>query len=446
MNTIIVIAGALLVLYALIYKPEIIAIILFTCIISEINIYNLRPILSLALVLRIIFDKSKLKYPPFFFRPTVKLFTFFLLYGLFISFWQNLFNTDLFKENVYTIIITFCVYYYFFKLGNYTHLKIALIISGLICFSDLTYTYIVYGSFPIHRIVSEVAGISQNMSEEDLDAMANWNFFGQVCGMCFVFVFQDYIKNRSANKIAFFIMPIMFLGVMMSTSRSAIISMLIISILIVLNGINYKEQKRRLAKIGVFITGSAFVILLLFATIGKYINLDSKFIDDITSRLVQEPVAIIKKAFGQSYNINDLGSFDWREESADNAYAAYMNLPFVEQFFGIGIRGFEARDLGHGYNAHNAFLLLLIENGILGALIYFIIVLGTIIQSVLRRNFSPSLAVVCFILIYGLGQNREWTNWTTFIFVFCIVAEIQFRYMRTKDEHYLASTGISVVK
>lgn len=241
-------------------------------------------------------------------------------------------------------------------------------------------------------------------------------------------------------------MPIMFLGVMMSTSRSAIISMLIISILIVLNGINYKEQKRRLAKIGVFITGSAFVILLLFATIGKYINLDSKFIDDITSRLVQEPVAIIKKAFGQSYNINDLGSFDWREESADNAYAAYMNLPFVEQFFGIGIRGFEARDLGHGYNAHNAFLLLLIENGILGALIYFIIVLGTIIQSVLRRNFSPSLAVVCFILIYGLGQNREWTNWTTFIFVFCIVAEIQFRYMRTKDEHYLASTGISVVK
>lgn len=447
MNFILLVAGGAFIIYALIYKPEMIVILLFTFVIAQINIYNLRPLLSLALVARILIDRSKqFRYPPFFSQPVVKVFIIFLLYGLFVSFWQNIFNTDLFKEYVYTVILTFCVYYYFFRLGNYNHLKMALIFAGLICFSDLAYTYVVYGSFPIHRIVNEIGGMPQNLSEEELDAMANWNLFGQVCGMCFVFVFQDYIRNRAANKISFLIMPVMLLGVMMSTSRSAIMAMLIVSLLIILNGINFSEHKRRLAKIGAFVTGAALVITLLYATMGKYINLDSKFIDDITNRLTQEPVAILKRAMGQSYNINDLGSMDWREESSENAYAAYMNLPFNEQLFGIGIRGFEVRNIGHGYNAHNAFLLLLIENGILGTLIYFIIIAGTIVQSILKKNMSPSLGVICFILIYGLGQNREWTGWTTFLFVFCIVAEIQFQRMEKKDKHYSLFSGKSVIK
>jgi hypothetical protein len=144
-------------------------------------------------------------------------------------------------------------------------------------------------------------------------------------------------------------------------------------------------------------------------------------------------VAIIKKAMGQSYNVNNLGSMDWREESAENAYIAYMNMDLKEQLFGIGNGGFEKRNLGHGYNAHNATLLLLIENGIFGFLIYFMIVGGAIVQSVLWKNFSPSLAVVIFILVYGLGQNREWTSLATFLFVICMVTEVEFlRFERKK--------------
>jgi hypothetical protein len=214
--------------------------------------------------------------------------------------------------------------------------------------------------------------------------------------------------------------------------------MLLISLLIVLNGINYKEQKKKIYKVGRFSFAAILLGFLLFATFGKFLNLDTKFIDDIVNRLSQEPIAIVKKAMGQSYNIQDLGSMDWREESAENAYNAYMNMDFKEQLFGIGSRGFEARDLGKGFNAHNAMLLLLIENGMIGFIIFMLIYLGTIVRSILRKNFSPALAVICFTLIYGLGQNREWSSWTSYLFIFCVVTELEFqRINRVARQHQL---------
>ena len=197
--------------------------------------------------------------------------------------------------------------------------------------------------------------------------MANWNYFGEICGMSFIYILSDYIRDRPANKLLIWLLPVMFIGVFMSTSRSAILALLIIILLIILKGINYSEQKKRLAKIGALSVGTALIGFLAVALFGKMVNLDSKFIEDITSRLTQEPIAMVQKAMGQSYNINNLGSMDWREESAENAYQAFMGMPFMEQLFGIGIHGFEVRDIGHGYNAHNALLLLLIENGIMGA-------------------------------------------------------------------------------
>ena len=115
----------------------------------------------------------------------------------------------------------------------------------------------------------------------------------------------------------------------------------------------------------------------------------------------------------------------WREESSEIAYSAYMNLDLREQIFGIGNTGFEARSLGHGFNAHNATLLLLIENGLVGFFIFFLLVGGTVIQSLRMKNFSPSVSVVLFTIVYGLGQNSEWTSITTYIFLFGIVSEIQ---------------------
>ncbi|MEO6960849.1 MAG: O-antigen ligase family protein [Puia sp.] len=443
MNLIILIVAGALFTYALIYKPEIVAVALFVLILAKINFdlkglpLNSRAIISLALFCRILFDKSGLeKYSPYLYLTHVKMLLAFMLYVILVSFSQGLFQIDLLKESTSTVLATFFVYHYYFKFQNANLLKTALTIAGIICFADLAYTYIAYGSFPIHRIYLQLTGAADTLTDDDL-AQTNWNFFGQICGMGFVYLLSDYIKHPSENKTnrltTLGLLPVMLLGVMLSTSRSAILGMLLVSILIILNGVKYRDQKRKLVRVGTFAVGALFMGILLFATLGKYVSLDSKFIDEITSRLTDEPVAIVRKAMGQSYNINNLGSMDWREESSENAYAAFMNLDFQEQFFGIGNGGFEVRDLGHGYNAHNATLLLLIENGILGFFLYFLIIGSVFFQAIRQKNFSPSFAVVCFILLYGLGQNREWTSITTFIFIYSMVAEGEFLRLERKN-------------
>jgi hypothetical protein len=252
-------------------------------------------------------------------------------------------------------------------------------------------------------------------------------------------VLSDFIRNRQQNRLIIWVLPFMLLGILMSTSRSAILGLLVISILIILKSINYQEQKKRIIKVAVFGIGIGLVGIFLFSVLGKYLNLDSRFLDEVISRLSDEPIAILKKAMGQPYNIHNMGSMEWREESAENAYAAFMNLDFREQLFGIGVRGFEVRNIGHGYNAHNATLLLLIENGIIGFVLYFTLVARVLFRSILLKNFSPAFYVVGFILVYGLGQNREWTGWTTFLFLFCVVAEIQYiRIQRTARQRSLS--------
>ena len=437
MSLIILLVACVLFSYALINKPEIIAVLLFTLIIAAINFdlpgmpINSRALIALALFGRIIIDKStQAKYPRFLNITIVRLLLLFQVYIILIAFAQGIFKIDILKENIFNAIASFCVFHFFFKSYNASQLKLAVILSGLICFADLAYTYIVFGTFPIHRIYYQFAGLGAGLSDEDLDAMANWNFFGQICGICFIYVFTDYIKYKPTNRHILWLLPIMFLGVLMSTSRSALLAVVIISLLVIINGINYKEEKKRIYKIATFAVGAVTIGLLLFSVFGKYLNLDSKFLDEIMNRLSQEPIAIVKKALGQSYNIQELGSMDWREESSENAYSAYMNMSFMEQFFGIGVGGFEIRNIGQGYNAHNALLLLLIENGILGLFIYTVLIFATIFQSILKKNISPSLAVVGFILIYGTGQNREWTSICTFLFVFCMVAEIQYLHIK----------------
>lgn len=124
---------------------------------------------------------------------------------------------------------------------------------------------------------------------------------------------------------------------------------------------------------------------------------------------------------------------DWREEASADAYAAYMHLPFNEQLVGIGQGGFLERNLGHGLNPHNGILLILIETGIVGLLLYIIMVGGVIWEAVKLKYISPSFAVLVFVLIYGIGQNGEMTSTTTFLFLATMIAEQKFLKM-TRDE------------
>ena len=430
---IILILGGIIYMGALYYKPEWIAILLFSITIAGVNIdvagsLNLRALVTISLFLRILIDKSILQVlARFISYNSGILIASFMGFILLVSAFQDLYNMDLLKLISLTSIVAFCAYYFYVNDNSDRLLRISLLISGIVCFIDLAYTYIFVGTMPVNRVY-EVFAFGQgavNSSGEEILGSSNHNFFGQICGMTLIYFVCDYINDKKPSLLKLVLLPLMFLGVLMSTSRSALAGSIMVIILIGLNSMNFREKKRNLSKIIGFSIGSIFIGLFAFTIFGQFLNLEGRFVEEIIYRLVDEPMAMIQKALGLNYNIQNLDSGDWRVKASANAFESFLNLPFIEQFFGIGYGGFIARNLGQGLNAHNGVLLILIELGILGFILYLLIVLGLIWKSFRIGNISPVLMVLIFVVIYAIGQNYELTQATTFLFVFTLLGEIQ---------------------
>jgi hypothetical protein len=150
--------------------------------------------------------------------------------------------------------------------------------------------------------------------------------------------------------------------------------------------------------------------------------------DGITLRLIDEPIASLNKQLGLNYNVQSLDAMDWRQEASANAFQAFLDLNFIEQLFGIGFGGFVERDLGHNLlNPHNVMLLLLVESGIIGLIMYTLLCI-TIIRASLRAHpgISPMVTTLLFVIVYCIGQNGELTSSITFLFVSMMIAETEY--------------------
>jgi hypothetical protein len=142
-------------------------------------------------------------------------------------------------------------------------------------------------------------------------------------------------------------------------------------------------------------------------------------------RLIDEPIAVLNKHLGFSYNANSLDAMEWRTEASADALEAFLNLKFVEQFFGIGFWGYVTRNLGHtNLPPHNGLLMLLIEFGIVGTLFW-----AAMIYSFLKKSFtvndmtSPMAVSIIFIILFSLANNAELTGSIMFLFISTLIAE-----------------------
>ena len=138
-----------------------------------------------------------------------------------------------------------------------------------------------------------------------------------------------------------------------------------------------------------------------------------------------------------NYNANSLEAMDWREEASADAFNAFMNLSTLEQLFGIGYWGFIVRDLGHtGLNPHNGFLLLLIETGLMGLVMYIILVIAIIRKSLRSNtNIPPLVTTLIFVIFYCIGQNGELTSSITFLFISTLIAENEQIALQPQTNH-----------
>jgi hypothetical protein len=436
LNFLIPIAG-LLFFAALIYRPGIIAIFFFTITLADINFevpgahLNIRAITGILLLLRSMVPDKSNPYPSVFLTSGKYLFIF-LFYTVLVTMNYGLADMNFIKTVSLTAISAYLAYHYFFKTRDYTYLKWSLIIAGVICFSDLVYTYVTVGKFPVQRIYLSLLHIPVPVDDKgDFLEVINYGFYGMVCGLTFVFLLNEFINKRVVDKLGILLMPLMFLGVLMSTSRSSLLGIIGISVFLIAKQLRSREHSKKAAKLVTFGVSVVFLSLFLFASAKEIFNLNSQFVDDITLRLIDEPVAVFNKHLGLNYNAQSLDALEWRGEAAANASDAFLNLKPEEQLFGIGFWGFVTRNLGHNdLPPHNGILMLLIESGILGLIIYGTLVISAIWSAFKTpNNLSPLLTCFIFILIYCLGQNGELTTGSTVIFLISLIAENKYNQM-----------------
>lgn len=431
---IILILGGILFLYILVRKPEIIAVLFFTVTIADINFelgglpLNARALIGLALFGRTIISAKNEMQAGFLSNPKILLIIGFTLYTILVTAFNDLVTAAFIKQSFLTLIAVYCGHFYYMKRGDMLYLKISLILAGLICVGDLAYTYSAYGEFPVSRFYQMLLKLPVEYDEDGkVLEIINHNFYGLICGMAFVVIINSFINQKSPNKTILLLLPVMFLGVLMSTSRSTLLGIIVISIFLIFRELKHRERAQKAGLLITMAIGILFLSLFLFTTLQSYFNLEAEFIERISQRLIDEPVAVFNKHLGMNYNAQALEALDWREEASADAFAAFMNLSTLEQVFGIGYWGFIIRDLGHtGLNPHNGFLLLVIESGVIGLLLYSILVISIIRQSIkINNNIPPLVTTLIFVIFYCIGQNGELTSSITFLFITTLIAENQ---------------------
>ncbi|MFI5131263.1 MAG: O-antigen ligase family protein [Chitinophagales bacterium] len=419
---IIIIGGGIFFLYALFRKPDLIALLLFTLVVADINFdlpggIPLRTTITIILFLRIFGEQYSSGYPGFFSNGLTWHLIFFVAYISLVSMMNGLLNMALMKEFLLCCISASLAYYYYFKNNGHTLLKNAMILGGLICLADLAYTYAIYGGFPVVRIYYAFTPRFE---------YNNHNFFGYICGTSFVFLLSDYLSSRTSNKYTLWLMPPMFLGVLLSTSRGALVAMIIMTVLLLGKGLASRAKGKRATRI-LSITVVCIVLAIFILPIAtNVLGIKSEFLETLTTRLVDEPLAMINKMMGNSYKTESMETVEWREEASSLAYNYYMNLPSDNQAMGIGYGGFLDRNIGNGFDAHNGILLLLIETGFIGFIIYFTMIVSFWSKVRSLKLSSPAFNAIVFIILYVTSHNKEITSFFAFLIMGSLIAEIKY--------------------
>lgn len=439
--------------WVLIKYPDLLAVAFFTMTIADINLtiggfpLNMRAFLGLALFGRTVMFLGDFKGSKFF-QSGVSMIVLFLIYSLLTTEFNDIITFDFIKTTALSFITVFIAYHYYFQKGS-TLLRLSIILSGLICFADLAYTYIEFGEFPVQRVYQALLGIEPELDETGIIMeRINHGFYGCMTGMAFVIILNDFINKDLWHRYMLGLLPILGLGVVLSTSRSAILSILCVSGFLIIRQSIQEKSTGKLFRMIFYGAGIVTLVLMTFSFVSDYFEMDTAFLDYISLRLVDEPIAVFQKNMGMNYNASSLDALDWREEASSDAWNAFLSLKFIEQMFGIGYWGFVVRDLGHtNLPPHNGLLTLLIEYGMIG-FVFYVILSYWLVRNCLRLNpkFPTLVVALVFLYIYCLGQNQQLTESITFVFLATIIAENEVLRTSAEQKVYSLKEKLSMLK
>ncbi len=406
-------------LFFIIDRPFIFTGLYFFIILYKFNIelpgpLDLRGVLTLILFVRLIlFDKEHLgiilnkllKNKIFIFI------TIFELYFLIISY----INSDVYKITIRLFIFQFIGLLIGFIVSYKDYAKksffYAFIFTGIVATIDLLYSFIITSQLFVRRVLDVFL-----KSEYDTDL--NHNFFGMLNGLLLVTTYVKIVLKKINLKYAFLLLTISGIGILLSTSRSALLTAIITIIIGTIILPKHIIDKKKILKISLQGIVVFLIVIAGYFTIVRSLNIDSKFSDKIYYRLVEEPLSLAQgktSTFrGESKFLKE-GSASWRFNKAFKDFEKYLDLSSLPFLFGFGYNGY----LNIGESAydrfdnkiyiasHNGIITLIIERGLLGGILFIIINFLLIRDSVrlfnYNSNYFPFFIVVIYTFIYTFG-------------------------------------------
>ena len=157
MNIWIGVAGAVIFLYLLLYRPAFALVIFFAMTIAAVNFdipgtsIRLRPLLAALLLVRSVFhrDFTPLQFMNF---PGYRTLILFFAYILLLSWGKETLYGENIRLLLLSVVTAYLAFYAFILFDNSALVKISIVVAGMICLADLVYTYMMIGSFPVQRI------------------------------------------------------------------------------------------------------------------------------------------------------------------------------------------------------------------------------------------------------------------------------------------------------
>jgi hypothetical protein len=317
-----------------------------------------------------------------------------------------------------------------------------LLAAGLVSVFDLIFHYAMGGFMADQLFIKgelAIVRLLDFLTTDDWQWGSNHNFPGYLAGTAFIYV---YLKQYKKNWKKIFTLPLLILlgaGVFLSTSRSTILSVIIVLFFISFSHGNLSFNLKKIITVTVsmiFLYASFYFSYNLFL---KSNSKDKDLIRVVYFRLYEEPFQILgsgSKEFdiytGESRETST--SFRWEKVSSD--VNRFFTKDVVTQVFGYGKGGykyfgqriFQDYDKSYVLDPHNGYILILVEKGILGLFIFFIFSIGLIIKSVMINNWKPLYFPVFYLflmlMIYVIGQNGELTDSFSFLLIGGMIANV----------------------
>ena len=428
-----------IIVFLLIEHPYIIATFVLFSYLYQFNIetslpLDFRGILLILLFARlVVFDRENIGlimehlFPEKFFY----LITAFLFLSLFVALFYSLKPIPQIRSFVLLSIGTILGFIVTANNKGKNVFIYSIIISGLISAIDVFYSFLysnMSSSLNMVRVIDVL--VFKNK------IYYNQASLGMMCAMGFIYAYLFYIRKEFNRIISLLLMFILGMGVLLSTSRSTILSIIIVFIIVAVLQREITFNFKTI--INVFLVCFVFFVSFYFFynTILKSSDIEKSTLDQVYWRLYGEPLKLFGenvKEFDEYSGKEKEGTMTWRYFRSLDDLNRYSNLSIDKKMFGIGIGGYEKTNFAHDYmgsvlNAHNGYVLLLVERGLLGLFLFLIFSIGLSIKGMkyTKRYYihTPLVYLFIMLMIFAIGQNSELTGVPAFLMLGGIIGNI----------------------